>query len=210
MPAAKRRYVGFAGGSGITPVMSLIRTALSDEPESRFTLFYGNRDSQLGHLPRGAGRPQGPLSRPVRALPFPQPRRRATSSCSTACSTARRCDEAIEHLVGDAGEVDAWFICGPGPMMDAAEGGAARPRHRQGAHPHRALHRRPAVGGARRARWRSCRTKAAGADGLASRSTAAPARSSSPQATSSTAPARPGCRRRSPARPACARPAGPR
>ena len=43
---AARRYVGIAGGSGITPIMSLIRTALGTEPDSRFTLFYGNRDSQ--------------------------------------------------------------------------------------------------------------------------------------------------------------------
>ena len=35
----------FAGGSGITPIISLIRTALASEPDSRFTLFYGNRDS---------------------------------------------------------------------------------------------------------------------------------------------------------------------
>jgi len=33
-----------------------------------------------------------------------------------------RCDEAIAALVGDPASVDAWFICGPGPMMDAAEG----------------------------------------------------------------------------------------
>ena len=42
---ARRHAVGIAGGSGITPVMSLIRTALAAEPRSRFTLFYGNRDS---------------------------------------------------------------------------------------------------------------------------------------------------------------------
>ncbi len=42
---AKRRYVAFAGGSGITQEMSFISTALAVEPESRFTLFYGNRDS---------------------------------------------------------------------------------------------------------------------------------------------------------------------
>src|SRR6476469_7069785 len=41
----KRHLVGIAGGSGITPVMSLIRTLLREEPESRFTLLYGNRDS---------------------------------------------------------------------------------------------------------------------------------------------------------------------
>jgi ring-1,2-phenylacetyl-CoA epoxidase subunit PaaE len=33
-----------------------------------------------------------------------------------------RCEEAIQYLVSDAAEVDGWFICGPGPMMDAAEG----------------------------------------------------------------------------------------
>ena len=44
-PARTGRYVAFAGGSGITPIMSLIRTALKTEPKSRFTLFYGNRSS---------------------------------------------------------------------------------------------------------------------------------------------------------------------
>ena len=43
--ARSRHLVGIAGGSGITPVMSLIRTTLRSEPYSRFTLLYGNRDS---------------------------------------------------------------------------------------------------------------------------------------------------------------------
>src|SRR6185369_3090310 len=34
-----------AGASGITPVTSLIKSTLKYEPESRFTLLYGNRDS---------------------------------------------------------------------------------------------------------------------------------------------------------------------
>jgi ring-1,2-phenylacetyl-CoA epoxidase subunit PaaE len=42
---AANHYVGFAGGSGITPVISILKTALIEEPGSRFTLFYGNRDS---------------------------------------------------------------------------------------------------------------------------------------------------------------------
>ncbi|RZT29676.1 1,2-phenylacetyl-CoA epoxidase subunit PaaE [Cupriavidus agavae] len=40
---AARHYVAFAAGSGITPVLSLIRTTLATEPNSRFTLIYGNR-----------------------------------------------------------------------------------------------------------------------------------------------------------------------
>jgi ring-1,2-phenylacetyl-CoA epoxidase subunit PaaE len=116
---ATNHYVGFAGGSGITPVISLLKTALNEEPESRFTLFYGNRDSgsiifleELGALKnRFMGRLQvhhflaeemedielfnGMLDRP-------------------------KCGEILSTLV-DPSDVAAFFICGPGPMMDAAE-----------------------------------------------------------------------------------------
>ena len=42
-PAKARHYLAFAGGSGITPVLSLVKTTLAAEPKSRFTLVYGNR-----------------------------------------------------------------------------------------------------------------------------------------------------------------------
>jgi len=42
-PEAARTYVAFAAGSGITPVLSIAKSVLAAEPESRFTLFYGNR-----------------------------------------------------------------------------------------------------------------------------------------------------------------------
>lgn len=39
----RKNYVVFAAGSGITPVLSLVKTTLAQEPYSRFTLVYGNR-----------------------------------------------------------------------------------------------------------------------------------------------------------------------
>lgn len=42
-PDASRHYLGFAGGSGITPVLSIIKTVLAREPHARFTLVYANR-----------------------------------------------------------------------------------------------------------------------------------------------------------------------
>ncbi|MER3470789.1 MAG: phenylacetate-CoA oxygenase/reductase subunit PaaK [Chitinophagaceae bacterium] len=39
----KKNYVAFAAGSGITPVLSIIKTTLQTEPQSSFTLVYGNR-----------------------------------------------------------------------------------------------------------------------------------------------------------------------
>lgn len=53
----RKRYLALAAGSGITPIASIIATTLETEPESRFTLVYGNRRTntimlrpQLEHL----------------------------------------------------------------------------------------------------------------------------------------------------------------
>jgi len=43
-PAHEKHYVAFAAGSGITPIISILKTVLRSEPKSRFTLFYGNTD----------------------------------------------------------------------------------------------------------------------------------------------------------------------
>jgi ring-1,2-phenylacetyl-CoA epoxidase subunit PaaE len=40
---ARRHHVGIAGGSGITPILSIMKTVLARETQSRFTLIYGNR-----------------------------------------------------------------------------------------------------------------------------------------------------------------------
>ena len=42
-PTNKKNYLAFAAGSGITPVISIIKTTLGTEPQSSFTLVYGNR-----------------------------------------------------------------------------------------------------------------------------------------------------------------------
>lgn len=45
-PPQAHHYVAFAAGSGITPIFSMIKSVLEKEPESRFTLFYGNKTSK--------------------------------------------------------------------------------------------------------------------------------------------------------------------
>ena len=42
-PAAAKTYLAFAAGSGITPILSIVRATLEQEPASRVVLFYGNR-----------------------------------------------------------------------------------------------------------------------------------------------------------------------
>jgi ring-1,2-phenylacetyl-CoA epoxidase subunit PaaE len=42
-PSASKHYLGFAGGSGVTPLLSILKTTLKREPKSQFTLVYANR-----------------------------------------------------------------------------------------------------------------------------------------------------------------------
>jgi len=121
LDASKSRHlVGFAGGSGITPVISLIRTALKAEPESRFTLFYGNRDSNsVIFLEALAGLKDKYLDR-FELYHFLAEEEQDIALFNGMLDKAT-CETAIDELIGDPASVDQWFICGPGPMMDAAE-----------------------------------------------------------------------------------------
>jgi ring-1,2-phenylacetyl-CoA epoxidase subunit PaaE len=116
---AANHYVGFAGGSGITPVMSLLRTALLTEPGSRFTLLYGNRDSSsIIFLEALAGLKNRFMDR-LQVHHFLAEEAEEFDLFNGMLDRAK-CDEILATLV-DPADVAAFFICGPGPMMDAAE-----------------------------------------------------------------------------------------
>jgi ring-1,2-phenylacetyl-CoA epoxidase subunit PaaE len=118
-PDARNHYAGFAGGSGITPVMSLLKTALLSEPSSRFTLFYGNRDSSsiifLEELAALKNRFMDRLQ-----IHHFLAEEAEEIELFNGMLDRTKCDLILGSLI-EPDEVTAFFICGPGPMMDAAE-----------------------------------------------------------------------------------------
>ena len=118
-PQAANHYAAFAGGSGITPVMSLLRTALIEEPASRFTLFYGNRDSQSVIFLDALARLKNRFMDRLEVHHFLAEEAEDIDLFNGMLDRAK-CGEILEHLV-EPSEAAAFFICGPGPMMDAAE-----------------------------------------------------------------------------------------
>ena len=118
--APPSHYVGFAGGSGITPVMSLIRTALRAEPQARFTLFYGNRDSSSVIFLDGISDLKDRYMARFQPFHFLSDEQ-GDVDLFNGMLDRETCDAVIETLLDDPRSVDAYFICGPGPMMDAAE-----------------------------------------------------------------------------------------
>lgn len=117
---AQKHYVGFAGGSGITPVLSLLKTTLLEEPKSRFTLFYGNRASnEIMFLEEIAALKDRFLDR-LEAYHFLEDEDDEDIALFNGRLDSAKLTELLGGLI-DADDVDAAFICGPGPMMDAVE-----------------------------------------------------------------------------------------
>lgn len=128
---AARSYVAFAGGSGITPVLSLLKTALEVEPRSRFSLFYGNRTSAgIMFLEELAALKDRHLGR-LQVFHFLEDEEEEIELFNGRLDRTKA-DTILTKLASPA-DVDAFFICGPGPMMDAVEAalhtrGVTKPR----------------------------------------------------------------------------------
>ncbi len=118
-PDARREYVAFAGGSGITPILSLMKTALAMEPNSRFTLFYGNRNSMgVMFLEEIAGLKDRYIDR-LSVYHFLEDEEEEIDLFNGRLDRAK-VETLLSSLVKPE-NVDTFFICGPGPMMDAVE-----------------------------------------------------------------------------------------
>jgi ring-1,2-phenylacetyl-CoA epoxidase subunit PaaE len=113
-----RHVLCIAGGSGITPILSILKTLLAQEPATRVTLLYGNRtaastmfkeeleDLKNRHLTR-------------LALHVVFSREQVDSPLNSGRLDRDKIGEFL-RLVG-AGTVDAVFVCGPHAFNDDAE-----------------------------------------------------------------------------------------
>ena len=111
--------VGFAAGSGITPILSILATTLEEQPESKFTLVYGNRrmDSVMFNEALQDLKDRYPsrltlihiLSRQAQEVPLLE---------------GRIDGEKVRAIIDNflpVGSMDEVFICGPEAMIEATE-----------------------------------------------------------------------------------------
>ena len=114
-PDVARHYLGFAGGSGITPVLSIIKTVLAREPRSVFTLVYANRQissimfreelEDLKNLYLGRLSVLHVLESEAQEIDL-----------FTGRIDTEKCKALFKHWI-DLTSVATAFICGPEPMM---------------------------------------------------------------------------------------------
>lgn len=114
-PRAARHYLGFAGGSGITPVLSILRTVLAREPQSRFTLVYANRAVNTIMFRDEIEDLKNTYMGRVNVIHVLE-----TDAQEIELFTGRVDEEKCAKLFSgwiDIASVDTAFICGPEPMM---------------------------------------------------------------------------------------------
>ncbi|MFU8851729.1 1,2-phenylacetyl-CoA epoxidase subunit PaaE [Micromonospora sp. SL1-18] len=117
-PDRVRHYGAVVAGSGITPVLSLVATALAVEPASTFTLVYGNRTANSVMFAEELADLKDRY--PTRLhLVHVLSREQGESPLLSGRIDAERLTRLLDTVVpGDA--IEEWFLCGPyGMVVDA-------------------------------------------------------------------------------------------
>jgi ring-1,2-phenylacetyl-CoA epoxidase subunit PaaE len=118
--ARARRYAAVAAGSGITPVLALITTALQTEPASTFTLLYGNRYARSVMFAEELAdlKDRYPARLHIVHVLSREPQE---AELLSGRLDARRLSRLFDTLV-PPDRVDEWFLCGPYGMVVDARG----------------------------------------------------------------------------------------
>ena len=118
-PASRRHHLGIAGGSGITPILSIMKTVLAREPASRFTLIYGNRSLKSTMFKEEIEDLKNRyMTRLVLQHVFSD--EHTDSPLNRGVMDRNKIGEFLGTLLPAAG-IDHAYICGPFQMNDEAE-----------------------------------------------------------------------------------------
>jgi ring-1,2-phenylacetyl-CoA epoxidase subunit PaaE len=116
-PANRKRYLAFAAGSGITPILSIVKSTLQAEPQSEFTLFYGNRASSAVIFREELAELKDRYLARFN-LVYVMSREQQDIELFNGRITREKCDQFFAHWV-DPADFDVAFVCGPDGMMRA-------------------------------------------------------------------------------------------
>ena len=113
-PENKKNYVAFAAGSGITPILSMLKTILATEPLSSFTLIYGNRDSRSILFKEDLEALKNRYLQRL-SLHYIFSREKTEAAINYGRIDEQKCNQLFDRLISP--DADAFFICGPGDMI---------------------------------------------------------------------------------------------
>ncbi len=113
--SSARHYVLVAGGSGITPMMSILKSVLYVEKKSRVTLIYANKNEESTIFKKEIESIASSNPNLEVAYVFESPEQ-TMPELQTGIITIPRAKALFEHY--KCLNADEYFICGPAPMME--------------------------------------------------------------------------------------------
>lgn len=119
-PDNKKSYVAFAAGSGITPVLSIIKSALQTEPHSTFTLVYGNRTKSSIIFKEELEALKDKFIDRFRVIHILS-REKSETEINSGRIDVPKLENLFEKLI-DRKSVDDYFLCGPEEMIFCIKG----------------------------------------------------------------------------------------
>ncbi|HYA50170.1 MAG TPA: 1,2-phenylacetyl-CoA epoxidase subunit PaaE [Streptosporangiaceae bacterium] len=114
-PANAKHYAAIAAGSGITPIMSLLASALEAEPQSQATLLYGNRTTSSIMFLEELHDLKDRYPDRFWMLNFLSREPQEAAMLSGRINRAKLA--RLFATVLPPGDVDEWFLCGPFDMV---------------------------------------------------------------------------------------------
>jgi ring-1,2-phenylacetyl-CoA epoxidase subunit PaaE len=113
--ANKKHYMAFAAGSGITPVISLLKTILKEEPLSRFTLVYGNRNRNTVIFREELMAIKNEHPERFQLIPVFS-REKMDAPLFEGRIDAAKCEMIFKQIIPLAQDQE-YLLCGPAPMI---------------------------------------------------------------------------------------------
>ncbi|MEO8174416.1 MAG: 2Fe-2S iron-sulfur cluster-binding protein, partial [Sediminibacterium sp.] len=110
-----KQYTGFAAGSGITPLLSIIKTTLRAEPRSSFTLVYGNRNRHSIIFKEELEGLKNLYMDRFRVI-YILSREKTDAAINFGRIDADKCNELCNKNL-DITRTDEFFLCGPENMI---------------------------------------------------------------------------------------------
>ncbi len=114
-PNQKKHYVAFCAGSGITPVISIIKTTLRTEPLSQFTLVFGNRNKNSIIFKEELEAIKDKYVDRFRIIHVLS-RERTDAEINFGRIDSQKCEMLFDKMI-DLPSSDEFFICGPELMI---------------------------------------------------------------------------------------------
>lgn len=116
-PTAARHFVMIGGGSGITPLMSMTRAILAEEPKSDITLLYANHNKNSIIFRQELDKLEAQHGGRLKVVHVLSNEPEPWEGCETGLMIGQLLGSLLEQAVNRSSLAPGYYLCGPSGLM---------------------------------------------------------------------------------------------